>query len=62
MRAALDAAEPVTVELRNYRKDGTVFWNRVTLGPLRNDDGEVTHYVGFQEDITEWLDSDPETE
>jgi PAS domain S-box-containing protein len=52
MRAAIDAAEPVTVELRNYRKDGTPFWNRVTIAPIR-DDGEVTNYVGFQRDVTE---------
>ncbi len=53
MREALDAEEPVTVELRNYRKDGTEFWNRVTIAPVTDDMGEVTHYVGFQEDVTE---------
>jgi PAS domain S-box-containing protein len=34
MRAAIDAEEPVTVELRNYRKEGTMFWNRVTIVPI----------------------------
>ena len=53
MRGAIAAAEPVTVELKNYRKDGTPFWNRVTIAPVRDDDGTVTHYIGFQEDITE---------
>lgn len=53
IREAIDAAEPVTAELKNYRKDGTEFWNRVSISPVRNDSGEVTNYVGFQQDITE---------
>ena len=53
LRAAISAAEPVSVELRNYRKDGTLFWNEVTVAPVRDDDGAVVNYVGFQQDITE---------
>lgn len=53
MREAIDDEEPVTVELRNYRKDGTEFWNRVSIAPVRGDDDEVVNYVGFQQDITE---------
>jgi len=53
MSEAVAKAEPVSVELLNYREDGTPFWNRVTIAPLTNDDGEVTHYVGFQEDVTD---------
>lgn len=53
IREAVDANEPVTVELRNYRTDGSEFWNRVTIAPIRNSAGEVTHYVGFQEEVTE---------
>ncbi|RLM88186.1 PAS domain S-box protein [Haloarcula sp. Atlit-7R] len=53
MRAAIEADESVSVELRNYRKDGTLFWNQVTIAPVRDDDGAVVNYVGFQQDITE---------
>ena len=53
MREAIDAGEPVSVELRNYRKDGTEFWNRVDVAPVHDEDGEVTHYVGFQTDVTD---------
>jgi len=53
MRDAIDAEEPVTVELRNYRADGTTFWNRVTIAPVRAADGTVTEFVGFQENITD---------
>ncbi|GGM30537.1 PAS domain S-box protein [Haloarcula argentinensis] len=53
LRDAIDAGEQVSVELRNYRKDGTEFWNRVRIAPVRDDDGTVVNYVGFQQDITE---------
>jgi PAS domain S-box-containing protein len=53
MRDAVDNAEPVTVELRNYRYDGEMFWNRVSIAPLLDDDGTPSYYVGFQEDVTE---------
>jgi PAS domain S-box-containing protein len=53
MRAAIDAEEPTSVDILNYRKDGTTFWNRVDLTPIRGDEGVLTHYLGFQRDITE---------
>ncbi|WP_338739158.1 PAS domain S-box protein [Haloplanus salilacus] len=62
MREAIDAHEQVTVELRNYRKDGTPFWNRVTIAPVTNGGGEVTHFVSFQEDITERKEYEEELE
>jgi len=51
MREAIDNEEEVSVELVNYRKDGETFWNKIDIAPVR-DDGEVTHYVGFQTDVT----------
>lgn len=52
LRAAIEANQSVTAEVRNYRKDGSLFWNRVTLSPIENDTGQVTHYFGFQENIS----------
>ncbi|WP_123620205.1 PAS domain-containing protein [Halorubrum sp. CSM-61] len=52
LREAIDAEEPESVELLNYRKDGTPFWNRVSVAPLRDGEGSVSEWVGFQEDIT----------
>ena len=52
LEQSIEAEEPVTVELRNYRKDGTEFWVRATIAPVENDAGEVTHYIGFHEDVT----------
>ena len=40
------------VELLNYRKDGLPFWNRLSIVPLRNAEGRLTHFVGVQSDIT----------
>ena len=52
LREAIEAEEPTSVELLNYRKDGTKFWNRVSIAPIHDDDGRITEWVGFQEDIT----------
>ena len=52
LRAGIEAAEPVTVELVNYREDGSPFWNEVTVAPLHKD-GTVTNFVGFQVDVTQ---------
>ncbi|MFB6221108.1 MAG: PAS domain-containing protein, partial [Halolamina sp.] len=52
MRAAINAGEAVTVELRNYRQNGDLFWQEVSLAPIRDDSGRVTHYAGFQSEAT----------
>ncbi|PSP31133.1 hypothetical protein BRC64_11285 [Halobacteriales archaeon QH_10_67_22] len=52
LREAIDTETPATVEILNYRKDGTPFWNQVDLVPVKNDDGETTHFLGLQRDIT----------
>jgi diguanylate cyclase (GGDEF)-like protein/PAS domain S-box-containing protein len=41
------------VTLRNYRKDGTLFYNELHVAPVRNAKGYVTHFVGVLNDITE---------
>ncbi len=53
LRKSIDNRDICRVNLRNYKKDGTEFWNRVTIKPIKTKDNKVTHYVGFQEDITE---------
>jgi PAS domain S-box-containing protein len=53
LRSAIEAGDPVTVELINYRKDGTPFWNQVRLAPVEGDGGTLSHYLGFQNDVTE---------
>ncbi|MDI3512884.1 MAG: hypothetical protein PWP40_113 [Rhodocyclaceae bacterium] len=51
---AVAARQACAVTLRNYRKDGALYWNELSISPLVNPlSGEVTHYVGVQSDITE---------
>jgi PAS domain S-box-containing protein len=52
LRDAIAAGREVTVVLKNFRKDGTPFWNELSLSPIRNRDGEVTHFVGIQTDVS----------
>lgn len=52
LRAAVAAGRSVTVTLLNYRKDGTTFWNELSLSPMFDDAGRVSHFVGVQADVT----------
>jgi two-component system sporulation sensor kinase C len=52
IREAIKAEREVVAILRNYRKDGTGFWNELSLSPIRNRDGVLTHVVGIQMDVT----------
>ena len=52
VRQALSEGTGCAVDILNYRKDGSPFWNRLSITPVRDDDGELTHYVGVQSDIT----------
>ncbi len=53
IRAAVDEGREVHAVLRNYRKDGTQFWNELTISPVYDNQGDLTHFVGIQNDITE---------
>lgn len=52
IRAALAENRACVVEILNYRKDGTPFWNRLSITPVRNASDEVTHFIGIQSDVT----------
>jgi diguanylate cyclase (GGDEF)-like protein/PAS domain S-box-containing protein len=52
MRAAIAERRPVNVVLRNLRKDGQVFWNDLAITPVRDEHGEVTHFIGVLQDVT----------
>ena len=52
LREGIAAEEPVTVDLRNYRKDGEQFWNRLSVTPVY-DDGELVNHIGVQQDVTD---------
>ena len=47
----------ITAVIRNYRVDGTSFWNKVSISPIRDpDSGRVTHFIGTQIDVTELVE------
>lgn len=53
IRQAVYKQREIIVELLNYRKNGTPFWNRLSITPLKDASGKTTHFVGVQSDITE---------
>lgn len=61
LRNALKNGEPCAIELRNFRKDGTLFWNSLGVAPVQDDAGNVTHFIGIQNDITELKTANAET-
>jgi PAS domain S-box-containing protein len=59
LREALSTWQPVTVDLRNYRRDGTPFDNRVSLVPVTDDAGTVTNWFGIQAALTGGTEDTP---
>jgi signal transduction histidine kinase len=53
IKEALRRGEPVSVEILNYRKDGSTYWNQLAITPIRDPEGRLTHFVGLQTDVTE---------
>jgi len=52
IREAIRDNRETVVVVRNYRKDGTAFWNELSLSPIRDAAGVVTHFVGIQNDVS----------
>ena len=53
LREAIATGQSCTVVLRNYRRSGELFWNELSLTPVRDDEGTVTHILGVTIDISE---------
>lgn len=62
MRRALDERQSGTVTLVNYRKDGTAFWNEVSVSPVFDADGRLTNFVGVQADVSARVQAEGERE
>lgn len=52
IRGSISQETPCTVEILNYRKDGTSFWNELSITPVRDENGQTTHFIGIQKDVT----------
>ncbi|MDN7124917.1 EAL domain-containing protein [Pseudidiomarina sp. 1APP75-32.1] len=62
IRDGLSRREEVRVTIRNYRKDGTPFWNDLIISPVRDGGEKVTHFIGLLSDITERVTRQEELE
>jgi len=60
IRDAIAAGKECSVEILNYTKNGEPFWNRLSLTPILNPDGEVTHFIGIQSDISKRRNAEEE--
>lgn len=52
IRLAIDNGQPCREILRNYRKDGTAFWNELSITPVYNESDKLTYYIGVQKDVS----------
>ena len=53
IRQAVAARTEFKGEILNYRKDGSLFWNELSISPVPGSTGEVTHFIGTSRDVSE---------
>jgi PAS domain S-box-containing protein len=53
LKSALETGNSCKVTLRNYRQDGSLFWNQLNISPIYDEYGNVSHFIGIQTDISE---------
>lgn len=58
IRDGLGQGEPCQATLRNYRKNGDLYYNHLAISPLRNEQGVVTHFVAVQSNVTERMENE----
>lgn len=52
IREAIRSNQPSRQIIRNYRKDGSAFWNELSITPVFNDGDQLTYFIGIQKDVT----------
>ena len=57
IRDALQAGTDIHIDLLNYRKDGSAFWNELSITPVVNDADQLTYYIGIQKNVTEQVEA-----
>ena len=53
IREAIASGKPTRQVLRNYRKDGTHFWNELSITPVFNESDQLTYFIGVQKDVSQ---------
>jgi diguanylate cyclase (GGDEF)-like protein/PAS domain S-box-containing protein len=62
IRTAISRGEGCVVTLRNYHKDGSMFWNEVSISPVHDAAGKLTHFIGVQKDVTDKIQLEQQLE
>ncbi|GJD82868.1 histidine kinase dimerization/phosphoacceptor domain -containing protein [Methylobacterium haplocladii] len=62
IREAVAECRDIAIDLLNYRKDGTSFWNALYLSPVANEAGEVLYFFASQLDVTDRVDAHLKTQ
>ncbi|TLX61806.1 hypothetical protein DN820_19525 [Stutzerimonas nosocomialis] len=57
IREALRNRQPCRQVLRNYRKDGSFFWNELSITPAFNEADQLTYFIGIQKDVSAHMDA-----
>lgn len=52
IRQAIDGKKPVRTILKNYRKDGSIFWNELSVTPFYDEVDGLEYFIGIQKDVT----------
>ncbi|WP_240183072.1 PAS domain-containing sensor histidine kinase [Pedobacter jeongneungensis] len=52
LRESIKNGKDCFVEIRNYRKNGDLFWNELYMAPVKDPDGNITHFIGVQNDVS----------
>lgn len=58
IRKALESRQPCREVLRNYRKDGSAFWNELSITPVFNEADQLTYFIGIQKDVSRLVDAE----
>ncbi|RBP30024.1 PAS domain S-box-containing protein/diguanylate cyclase (GGDEF)-like protein [Marinobacter pelagius] len=53
IRRAVKAGRCISLTMKSYRRDGTPFWNQLSVTPVRDPGGEITHYTAIMRDISD---------
>ena len=58
IRKAIKEGTSARVVLRNYHKDGSMFWNELSISPIYNESDSLTYYIGIQKDVTRQVEAE----
>ena len=57
IRQAIRAGQPCRQVIRNYRKDGSAFWNELSITPVFNESDQLTYFIGIQKNVNEQVEA-----